>query len=140
MSDNPSAYELWVQADGDRDRYRQMCRDHGLLIPGKPEPLPCDRTSMAERSPADEIRLAVETLRNPLRCGNPEHMEAEAELLDAIADGMDELGAVEGSASGAVHPTTPLGLGAPNRSWTAALAVARSIGWLGRREETADAS
>lgn len=81
----------------------------------------------AETTPVDELRQAAAILRNPYRCGSVARMESEANLLDAIADGIDELGAVEASASKAVHPTTPLGLGAPNRSWTAALAVARAI-------------
>jgi hypothetical protein len=41
----PSPYELWVEAKEDPVRYRQLMRDHGLLIPldpgEKPEPLPC---------------------------------------------------------------------------------------------------
>ena len=82
---------------------------------------------MPEPSLAAELRQAAEVLRYPYRCGNPALMEAEAELLDALADGMDEFGAMEGSASQAVHSTTPLGLGAPSRLWTAALAVARAI-------------
>jgi len=45
MSDKPSAYDLWVQAGGDRDLYRELLLERGLLIPLKPgetaEPLPC---------------------------------------------------------------------------------------------------
>lgn len=32
----PSAYDLWVQADGDRERYRELLLEHGLLIPREP--------------------------------------------------------------------------------------------------------
>lgn len=75
-------------------------------------------------TPAEELRAAVRLLRNPYNC-LPRKDEL-ADLLDAIADEMTERGAFEGSASKAVHPTTLLGLGAPVRSWTTALAVARS--------------
>lgn len=75
-------------------------------------------------TPAEELRAAVRLLRNPYNC-LPRKDEL-ADLLDAIADEMTERGAVEGSASKAVHPTTPLGLSAPVRSWTVALGVARS--------------
>lgn len=41
----PSPYELWQQANGDRDEYRRLLLEHGHLIPlkpgEKPEPLPC---------------------------------------------------------------------------------------------------
>lgn len=46
----PSAHELWKQAGGgtdrfDRDEYRRLMVEHGLLIPLAPgekaEPLPC---------------------------------------------------------------------------------------------------
>lgn len=63
MSDTPSAYELWVQAGGDRDAYRQLLRDHGLLSPGNAEPLPCGWPTTAGRTPADEISQAAATLR-----------------------------------------------------------------------------
>jgi hypothetical protein len=32
---------LWRRADGDGERYRELMREHGLLVPGSPEPLPC---------------------------------------------------------------------------------------------------
>lgn len=75
-------------------------------------------------SPADELRAAVRLLRNPYNCLVGKDLLAD--LLDAIAGEMDARGAVEGSASKAVHPTTVLGLSAPVQSWTTALAVARS--------------
>ncbi|MER7280371.1 hypothetical protein ABT369_38640 [Dactylosporangium sp. NPDC000244] len=45
----PSAVALWLEAGGgtrgfDRDRYRQLLRDRGLLVPGEPEALPCGWT------------------------------------------------------------------------------------------------
>jgi hypothetical protein len=41
-----SAHELWRQAGGgtpsyDKAKYQRLLRDHGLLLPGPPEPLPC---------------------------------------------------------------------------------------------------
>ena len=46
MSDlDTSPFELWRQAGGDRERYRELLLEHGHLIPlkpgEKPEPLPC---------------------------------------------------------------------------------------------------
>jgi hypothetical protein len=45
MTERPSLYELWRQANGDRERYRELLLEHGHLIPlklgEKPEPLPC---------------------------------------------------------------------------------------------------
>lgn len=46
---NPTPHELWSQADREHpddddartDRYRELMIEHGLLIPGKPKPLPC---------------------------------------------------------------------------------------------------
>jgi len=42
----PSAHELWQQAGGgtplyDKATYQRLLREHGLLLPGPPEPLPC---------------------------------------------------------------------------------------------------
>jgi len=71
-------------------------------------------------------------IRNPhnavwITLMQPDRAEPLADLLDSIADGMDELGAVEGSSSKAVHSVTVFGLGAPNRPWTSALVLARQI-------------
>lgn len=46
MSEHSDAYQLWRQAGGgtpqySRERYRELMIEHGLLIPGPPEPLPC---------------------------------------------------------------------------------------------------
>jgi len=79
---------------------------------------------MRREDPAQELRAAVALLRNPCSCLPRKGLLAD--LLDAIADDMESAGAVEGSASQAVHPTTVLGLGAPSRVWTAALVVARA--------------
>jgi len=44
-AERPSPYELWMQAGGNRGKYRALLLEHGLLIPLKPgekrEPLPC---------------------------------------------------------------------------------------------------
>jgi hypothetical protein len=37
----PAPFELWQQAGGDAEEYRRLLREHGHLVPGKPEPLPC---------------------------------------------------------------------------------------------------
>jgi hypothetical protein len=34
----PEPFELWQQADGDRDRYLALMREHGHIVPGKREP------------------------------------------------------------------------------------------------------
>lgn len=36
MADKPSPYNLWKQARGDPERYRQLLREHGLLIDRQP--------------------------------------------------------------------------------------------------------
>jgi hypothetical protein len=36
-----SPFELWQQAGGDPQDYRQLMREHGHLVPGTPQPLPC---------------------------------------------------------------------------------------------------
>jgi len=44
MSERPSPYELWRQANGDRDECRRLLREHGHLIDRQPvdDPnLPC---------------------------------------------------------------------------------------------------
>lgn len=66
--------------------------------------------------PWDDREPVADELREPL-----------AVLLEAIAAEVELHGAVEGSASKAVHPTTVLGLGAPRADWTAALATARAV-------------
>lgn len=48
-SDRPSPAKLWQQAGGetpayDAGTYRKLLRDHGHLVPGKPEALPCGWT------------------------------------------------------------------------------------------------
>jgi hypothetical protein len=46
----PSPFELWQQAGGDAEEYRRLMREHGHLVPGMPQPLPCgwpDRRVMA---------------------------------------------------------------------------------------------
>ena len=34
-------HELWRQAGGDPQEYRRLMREHGHLVPGTPQPLPC---------------------------------------------------------------------------------------------------
>lgn len=34
----PEPHELWKQADGDRDRYLDLMREHGHIVPGKRPP------------------------------------------------------------------------------------------------------
>lgn len=45
LSKKPSPYELWTRAEGDRERYRALLREHGLvrdLLPGEQATtLPC---------------------------------------------------------------------------------------------------
>jgi hypothetical protein len=44
MAERPGArrpFELWQQAGGDAEEYRRLMREHGHLVPGEPEPLPC---------------------------------------------------------------------------------------------------
>lgn len=60
--------------------------------------------------------LISDRLRDPL-----------ALLLSRLAEDMRQRGAVEGSASKAVHPSDFVGLSAPREDWTAALAIARVI-------------
>lgn len=52
MSSRPSAYELWVQADGDSDEYRRLLWEYGHLIPrqdGDDGALPCGWKPGAKR-------------------------------------------------------------------------------------------
>ncbi len=37
----PSPHELWQQAGGNPVEYGRLMREHGHLVPGTPEPLPC---------------------------------------------------------------------------------------------------
>lgn len=37
----PSVVDLWHQAGGDREEYRRLMIEHGYLIEGPAEPLPC---------------------------------------------------------------------------------------------------
>lgn len=105
-------------------------------------------------TPTDEVYAAVNALRsgcdhrypiapphspgrpgNCWGCGEPpsdatvskQLREPLAALLEAVAYQMEAHGAVEGTASKAVHPTTVLGVGAPCADWTAALATARAL-------------
>lgn len=47
--DSPSPAQLWQQAGQEhpddpaayRQRYRELMREHGLIVPGKAHPLPC---------------------------------------------------------------------------------------------------
>lgn len=41
MGNTPNPRELWQQAGGDRERYTALMREHGYLVDGPREPLPC---------------------------------------------------------------------------------------------------
>lgn len=52
MAEKKTAMELWYQAEKEcreegethqwlRDRYRELMVEHGHIVPGKQEPLPC---------------------------------------------------------------------------------------------------
>lgn len=41
MSDKPSPAELYERAGGDRERYIALMWEHGYLVEGPREPLPC---------------------------------------------------------------------------------------------------
>jgi hypothetical protein len=51
--DVPSPVDLWNQANGDRDEYRRLLFDHGMLVPGKAEPLPCGWTPGGRHEPPE---------------------------------------------------------------------------------------
>jgi hypothetical protein len=51
--DVPSPVDLWKQANGDRDEYRRLLFDHGMLVPGKAEPLPCGWTPGGRHEPPE---------------------------------------------------------------------------------------
>lgn len=72
---------------------------------------------------ADELRQAAAILRNPYRCGSVELMQAEADLLDAIADQWP---------TGPVHTSTEPAA----RVRRAALATARAINGTTRQPMT----
>lgn len=54
----PTPFELWQQAEGDRDRYRELLLEHGYLVPlqpgQQPEPLPCGWPNNRRERQADE--------------------------------------------------------------------------------------
>jgi hypothetical protein len=63
LAQRPSPAELWHQADvlgassAWRDeRYRQLLREHGHLIPGRPKPLPCGWSYAPDTSSASDTR------------------------------------------------------------------------------------
>ena len=65
-----NAYDLWVKADGDREEYRRLLREAGLirpLAPGEePEPLPCGWPGPSNGTVTDDVwtdDLADESLR-----------------------------------------------------------------------------
>lgn len=104
-----------------RDAIKVLCCDHRFDAAWQPEEQPpselgCQRCGVALRRLDVLAAEAVATF---------------TKLLEALADDMEayEYGVVEGSASKAVHPVSPLGVGlSPSRAdWTAALAVARAI-------------
>ncbi|GAA0720096.1 hypothetical protein Drose_06365 [Dactylosporangium roseum] len=53
----PSPAELWQQSSGDGAEYRRLLREHGMLIDGPAEPLPCGWTP-GRRGEAPEHRVA----------------------------------------------------------------------------------
>lgn len=91
--------------------------------------LPAEEDPAATK-PAEELRAAARYLRNPYIGNLPEAFTGRGplpDLLDAIADEMEQGEAVEGTASKAVHRTTLIGLSGPIPTWTTALATARAI-------------
>lgn len=69
----PSPAELWQQAGGgtaeySRERYRELLIEHGHLIPGRPEPLPCGwpvGTQEADRSAYPVRRCGQQSAHGP---------------------------------------------------------------------------
>lgn len=82
MSGRPSPFELWQQAGGDAEEYRRLLREHGHLVPGKPEPLPCGRAPVtaAARSGPAEIRITAPPGTDP---------ETVRDLAEHLAAGAD---------------------------------------------------
>lgn len=56
----PSAYQLWANANGDRDAYILALKEHGHLVPGKPTDLGCGwpskRVSAPEADTVEEVQ------------------------------------------------------------------------------------
>ena len=78
-------------------------------------------------TPTDEVNEAILALTEGGEPLTREVIEPLVRLLRHLGEDMRQRGAVEGSASKAVHPTDFVGLGTPREDWTAALAVARAI-------------
>lgn len=80
---SPTPGELWQQAGGgtpnySRDRYRELLREHGLLVPlasgEKPQPLPCGwpgrPTTQDDADLSDDARRTVQA-----DCEDPWHYQ-----------------------------------------------------------------
>lgn len=78
---------------------------------------------------AEQNRCELPEVNRYVRSLPPRAGQAVVDLLNAIADDMDEHGAVEGTASKKVHRVSrTLGIVLePRADWTAALATARKI-------------
>lgn len=100
MSNPPGPAELYEQAGGDRVRYIALMKEHGYLIEGKREPLPCGWPSnparrtvvqpspMAPPDPDPVVREVADMLRRILvnyeREGSGPGSRFEGEMLETV--------------------------------------------------------
>lgn len=66
MSDAKGPADLWVEADGDRDRYIALLREHGHLRDGVPCPI-CEGTDRHRHDPYDERVIPVDIFGHDIR-------------------------------------------------------------------------
>jgi hypothetical protein len=84
--------ELWRQSGGDRQRYHDLMVEHGYLVPGEREPLPCgwngpDRPA-EPRSPDDwtpEEWASLQADLGELEATDPD-VAAAARSYDAMVE------------------------------------------------------
>jgi hypothetical protein len=50
----PTPFELWQKSDGEINEYLRLMREHGLLVRGKPEPLPCGWPRLSHLQPSED--------------------------------------------------------------------------------------
>lgn len=82
----PSPFELWQQAGGDAEEYRRLMREHGHLVPGTPEALPCgwpgNRVTATGASDGAEVIISAPPGTDPeLVRDMAEKLAANAHLL-----------------------------------------------------------
>lgn len=84
---DPSVVDLWKQARGDGGEYRRLLREHGMLVDGPAEPLPCGWTpGQRQLEVGDRIRFVGDGVDQELVVTSQPDVDTDGSLVFTAAD------------------------------------------------------